>query len=163
MLGPPRYCPRRSHLPPGRLRYRGHPGGHPGSRPAFRPRRTAGTRTLRRTTLAEQLTIALALRISDDTVSRIESLSPGIRVISLAEAAGRNTPDEATRQRMIEAMAEVDVLVATSFLDAAYIEAAPKLRWWQVTNAGVDRLVADGLLHRGLAVTNVSGVSAPPM
>jgi phosphoglycerate dehydrogenase-like enzyme len=42
-------------------------------------------------------------------------------------------------------------------------EAAPKLRWIQLTSAGADRLLGSGFVESGITVTTVSGLHATPI
>src|SRR5690606_38652937 len=41
-----------------------------------------------------------------------------------------------------------------------FVDAAPNLKWFQVINAGVDRMAEQGLLTRGFTVTTASGLAA---
>ena len=42
-------------------------------------------------------------------------------------------------------------------------DAAPNLRWIQLTSAGADRLINSGFVEQGITVTTVSGLHATPI
>ena len=71
------------------------------------------------------------------------------------------TPDlpEGEFQRHV---AEAEVIFGLR-LPKNITEVAPKLKWVQVYGAGVDYLDGTGLLEKGVALTNSSGVNGPPI
>ena len=54
-------------------------------------------------------------------------------------------------------------MVGTNRLPVEYFDAAPNLRWFQAINAGLERLDRAGVLQRGFAVTNGSGLASAPI
>jgi D-2-hydroxyacid dehydrogenase (NADP+) len=66
------------------------------------------------------------------------------------------TPDE-----LAAAIGTADALIGGGALDAALLDAAPRLRWLQLPVAGVDALDLTPLVARDIVVTTFSGVTAP--
>ena len=110
--------------------------------------------------MTEPLTVALAFRIDDDQVARIEALDPRIRIINLSEISGRQAPEGAAKAAVLDRIAEAEVILGPSRIPIEYFDAATRLRWFQCVNAGIERMERDGLLRRGFAVTTAAGLAS---
>jgi D-2-hydroxyacid dehydrogenase (NADP+) len=99
--------------------------------------------------------------MDEETVAQIEAVDPAVRVVQLPQIGSQNTPDAETKAKLLALMEEVEILIGQSSVSPEYLLAAGNLKWFQVINAGVDRMAKEGLLSRGFAVTNVSGLTAP--
>jgi len=113
--------------------------------------------------VTEALPIALMVRFEASDIAAIEALDPRIQVLDFAEAMRGPGPDAETRASILPRLAEVEVMVGTNRLPVEYFDAAPALRWYQAMNAGLERLDRAGVLQRGFAVTNGSGLAAAPI
>lgn len=67
----------------------------------------------------------------------------------------------ATPEELAAAIGAADALIGGGALDAALLDAAPRLRWVQLPVAGVDGMDTAPLVARGIMVTTFSGVTAP--
>jgi phosphoglycerate dehydrogenase-like enzyme len=125
--------------------------------------------------------VLLTFALEDELVAQIAALDPRLDVRVLGQEARqlfrgqRAYPSEleaqTARRELQEAMSEAEVLFG--FWGAALMEMyptpeelrrnAPKLRWLQLTSAGVDRAARSGLLDGDLMVTSASGLHATPI
>ncbi len=120
--------------------------------------------------MPDTITVAVGFRVAPDVIGAIEGVDPRIRTVEIPELAqtmrfrpddkGLGTEDVA---RIKSQLAEADILFGHNTVAAEFLEAAPNLKWFQVINAGVERLAAEGMLNRGFAVTNASGLAAIPI
>lgn len=110
--------------------------------------------------MPDPLNIALAFRIDDDQVARIEALDPRVRVLKLSQISGQREPPEAVRATLLEQIAEAEVILGPNRIPIEYFDAATRLRWFQCINAGIERMEQRGLLRRGFAVTTAAGLAA---
>lgn len=108
----------------------------------------------------ESIPVGYAFRISDELQAEIAGLDSRIRLVNLAPLGKPTPPDEATRAALLDAVASVEVLVGTHLIPNDYFDAAEKLRWFQVINAGVDDLQARGLVGRQFSITTGAGIAA---
>lgn len=115
--------------------------------------------------------VVIAVNLDDAILARVRAIE-GAHVDVLSPAARRafyDTPappaidDPAVRREIDAALADADVVYAGNRLPPGLYERAPKLRWVQVMSAGVDRLLARGLVTDRVVVTNSSGVHPTPI
>lgn len=106
-----------------------------------------------------QVTVAVGFPVRDEVLEAIGRVDPRVRVVHLPGIARPGAPG-AGADEWKQQLAGADVLFGPTSIPREFIEAAPNLRWFQVINAGVDRLAQEGLLDRGFVVTNVSGLVA---
>jgi phosphoglycerate dehydrogenase-like enzyme len=125
--------------------------------------------------------VLITFALEDDLVRQIEAVDPRLDVRVLGQHARRlfrgerRYPSEleaqTARRELEEAMGEAEVLFG--FWGGPLIELyptpdvlrerAPKLRWLQLTSAGVDRAARSGLIESDFLVTNASGLHATPI
>ena len=110
--------------------------------------------------MPEPLNIALAFRIDDDQVARIEALDPRIHILKLSQISGRTEPIGAVKDSLMQQLAEAEVVLGPSRIPVEYFDAAQRLRWFQCINAGIERMEQGGLLRRGFAVTTAAGLAS---
>ncbi|MEO8538858.1 MAG: D-2-hydroxyacid dehydrogenase [bacterium] len=113
--------------------------------------------------MSDSLTIALMLRFDAESVAAIQAADSRIRLLDYGHVLRGTAPEGDDKQRLLASLADVEVMVGTNRLGIEYFDAAPRLRWFQAMNAGLERLDALGLLQRGFAVTNASGLNAAPI
>lgn len=113
--------------------------------------------------MPQHLTIALTVRFDDAGIDAIRAVDPRIQILDLAEHFRTGLPEAETKRAVLQALNDVEVLVGSNRLTTEYFDAAPNLRWFQVMNAGLERLDRQGILKRGFMVTNGSGLAAAPI
>ena len=127
------------------------------------------------------LSVLITFALEPELVRQIEEVDQRIAVRVLGQGARqlfrgqRRYPSEleaqTARRELEEAMAQAEVLFG--FWGAGLVELYPtpeslrrqalRLRWLQLTSAGVDRAARSGLLESGLLVTSASGLHATPI
>jgi phosphoglycerate dehydrogenase-like enzyme len=103
------------------------------------------------------------VRFAPEEVEAIRAVDRGVHVLDHGEAMRGAGPDAEAKQAILDSLADVEVMVGTNRLAVEYFDAAPNLRWFQAMNAGLERLDRAGILQRGFAVTNGSGLAAAPI
>ena len=68
-----------------------------------------------------------------------------------------------TPEALAGVLGDAVALIGGGALSADELAAAPELRWIQATSAGVEEFVGPALHERAIALTNFSGVGAPPI
>lgn len=114
--------------------------------------------------MTEPIRIATAIPLDDDVLAQIRAVSPRVELVPFQFRPPRTgDPGEEHLAEARAALAYAEILFAQTNIPAAVILAAPRLRWYQVTSAGVDRMAKEGLLGGPFTVTNVRGLAAPAM
>lgn len=111
--------------------------------------------------LAEPLRIALMTRFDEAGIAAIRQLDPRISVLDYGSVLRGTPPEGAAKDALLQTLSEVEIMVGSNRLEVEYFDAAPNLRWFQAMNAGLERLDRAGILQRGFAVTNGSGLASP--
>ena len=120
--------------------------------------------------MTEPITVAVGFKVSPDVIQAIEAVDSRIRTVEIPDLVqtARFRPDDKGLAdedvaRIKAQLAGADILFGHNTVSADFLGAATKLKWFQVINAGVERLADEGLLGRGFAVTNASGLAAIPI
>jgi phosphoglycerate dehydrogenase-like enzyme len=120
--------------------------------------------------VSETITVAVGFKVAPDVIAAIEAVDPRIRTVEIPELVQtvRFRPDDKGLSdedgaRIKSQLAEADILFGHNTVATEFLDAATNLKWFQVINAGVERLAADGALNRGFVVTNASGLAAVPI
>ena len=129
----------------------------------------------------KKICVLVSFALEPELVQQIADVDPQIEVIVLGQDARRlfrgqsKYPSEleakTARREFEEAMSAAEVLfgfwgpglIELYPTAAALHEAAPQLRWLQLTSAGLDRAARSGLIESDLMVTNASGLHATPI
>lgn len=109
--------------------------------------------------MADPLNITIAFRIDDESTARIQAVHPRIRIFHAGEMASRNVSDE-RKIEILAALADTEVLFGQNRTAVEYFDAAPRLKWFQAINAGIEGMDRAGLLTRGFTVTTAAGLAA---
>ena len=126
--------------------------------------------------------VVVALGIAPELLERIRGVDGRLRVRVLSRPQRqlyrggrplwvgyqeRPDPDdgdeEQARQSLLALLGEAEVLLTTPIVPPDLPQLAPRLRWLQLTSAGVDRLLESPLLRSGITVTTASGIHAIPI
>jgi phosphoglycerate dehydrogenase-like enzyme len=110
--------------------------------------------------MPEPLRIALMTRFDDAGKAAIESVDPRIELLDYGNVLRGEPPTAEDKARILASLADVEIMVGSNRLEVEYFDAAPQLRWFQAMNAGLERLDRAGVLRRGFAVTNASGLAS---
>ncbi len=129
--------------------------------------------------MEERVRVTLTLALADELLARITGLGPRLEVTTLSRAqrhayrggraiwAGYGEPpgpqdesEEEARRNLAAVLSRTEVLFTTPVIPEDILERAPRLRWVQLTSAGVDRLLDSPLLHSQVMVTTASGIHA---
>lgn len=130
-----------------------------------------------------KVTIVLTLGLRDELVEAVRQVSADkVEVVKLTSAqrkayrSGRTVwyayaedrrpdeePEEETKAALERILAETEVLFSTPIVPDDIVSRAPKLKWVQLTSAGVDRLLDSDLARSGVTITTASGIHAVPI
>ena len=111
----------------------------------------------------DTVNIIIATPVSEGARQRVKSISPRIVVKDISDLSRRDYQGD------LQARKELDSVLADA--EIAYgirtpvnlLARAPKLKWIQVTSAGVDRYLTDEFRQSKVMLTNASGVHATPI
>ena len=100
---------------------------------------------------------------NQETMRQISLVSPRIRVSDAsALAAAEFRGDNSVKEKLDAILAEADVIYGL-IPPRDLLARAPRLKWIQVTSAGVDRHRDTELWRSRITLTNVSGIHATPI
>ena len=112
----------------------------------------------------DPIPVVVSFPLTEQTRATIEGASPLVRIIDyptepIAPGSVRLPPtsDQA------RALAEAEVIFGSHLDPLEVHDAAPNLKWLQVLTAGLDELIAQGILERDFTITTMSGVGAVPI
>lgn len=142
----------------------------------------AGNDRYNRLSEMSELRVAVTLGLDDGLLAQMRAVDPSLRVTLLSRAqrrayrggrpvwAGYAEPpepetegEEEARKNLAALLAETEVIFTSPIIPPDIVSTAPKLRWVQLTSAGVDRLLDSDLLRSRVAVTTASGIHAVPI
>ena len=110
--------------------------------------------------MGEVITVVVGFPVREAVLDAIRAVDSRVRLVNLPGLSGGAPPSPEEAANWKADLAGARVLFGPTNISRDYLDAARGLEWWQVINAGVDRLARDGLLDRGFVVTNVSGLVA---
>ncbi len=135
----------------------------------------------------EPVRVVITLGLEEGLLERIHVVDPRLRVTVLSRGqrrayrggrpvwAGYNEPpepgeesEEEAQRKLDSILAEAEVVFTSPIIPPDIVARAPRLRWVQLTSAGVDRLLEEarlkpGLLGSDVTVTTASGIHAVPI
>lgn len=126
--------------------------------------------------------VVITLGLEEPLLERIRAVDPRVRATVLSREERRayrggrplwvgygegregDRPERpAGEEGLRRALAGAEVLFTPPLMPAHILTLAPRLRWVQLTSAGVDRLLEGELLRSGVTVTTASGIHAVPI
>jgi phosphoglycerate dehydrogenase-like enzyme len=126
--------------------------------------------------------VLLALGLPEDLVAAVRQVSPRLRVTSLSWVqrqvyrggrpvwyvyAEERRPEEETeeeaRVNLASILAQAEVLFTSTVIPSDIVGRAPRLRWVQLTAAGVEEMLDSELARSGVILTTASGIHAVPI
>ena len=101
--------------------------------------------------------------IDEENLNKIVAVSPRVTVRDIwALARADFKGDSAAKDELDIALADVEIIYCLR-LPRDLIARAPKLKWVQVSSAGVDRFLDDDFRRSSVILTNASGIHATPI
>jgi phosphoglycerate dehydrogenase-like enzyme len=132
--------------------------------------------------MPDKINVTLAIPVAPELAARIAAVDPRLNVTALTRAqrrvwregrplwAGYPEPpqaedesEEEARARLDAVLAETEVVLTNPVVPHDLLARAPRLRWLQLTSAGVDRLLDSPIVRSHLKVTTASGIHAVPI
>jgi phosphoglycerate dehydrogenase-like enzyme len=129
-----------------------------------------------------EVNVVLTLGLPEELVTAIGQVSSRLRVVSLSWAQRRlyrggrpvwwvyaeeREPREETEEEasasLTSILAEAEVLFTSTVIPPDIAGSAPKLRWVQITAAGVEGLLDSEFARSGVTLTSASGIHAVPI
>ncbi len=129
-----------------------------------------------------EVRVVLALGLPEHLIAAVRQVSPCLRVVSLSWAQRRlyrggrrvwwvyaeehppeDETEEEARANLAAILAEAEVLFTSTVIPPDMATRAPKLRWVQITAAGVEDLLDSELVRSCITLTSASGIHAVPI
>jgi D-2-hydroxyacid dehydrogenase (NADP+) len=107
--------------------------------------------------------VIIATPVSEEARQQIKSVSPQTIVKDVSDLSRRDYQgDLQARKELDEILAEAEVAYGIR-TPVNLLARAPKLKWIQVTSAGVDRYLTEEFNRSKIILTNASGIHATPI
>ena len=113
--------------------------------------------------MPQPLVIALTVRLAEADLAAIRAVDARIELRDYSHLFRAGLLAGEQKSEVLAGLSDAEIIVGSNRLTAEYFDAAPRLRWLQVMNAGLERLDRAGILHRGFTITNGSGLAAAPI
>jgi len=113
--------------------------------------------------IKKPLNIVITIPLDEALVRRITSISKQITVTSVFEIMYADMAGDAAAGRKLDAiLADAEIMYGFG-LPKDVVTRSPKLKWVQMTSAGVDRFLTDEVRSSSIIMTNVRGMHAVPI
>ena len=113
--------------------------------------------------LVDKVSIVLATPVSEAGQKVIRAVDPRVELRDISDLARRDYQgDEHAREEMNAILAGAEVVFGMR-TPMNLLARAPKLKWIQVTSAGVDRYLTEEFKKNPVMLTNASGIHATPI
>ena len=111
----------------------------------------------------DTVNVILATPASEEAKRAIKAVSPRINLFDVSDLSRRDYQgDLQARKELDNILAEAEISYGMR-IPTNLLARAPKLKWIQVTSAGVDRYLNDEFRRSPIILTNASGVHATPI
>ncbi len=111
----------------------------------------------------ESVNVLVTSRMEDECLRQIVSVSPKVKLTDVSDLSrAEYRGDSASKEKLDDLLAEAEVIFGAR-LPQSVIARAPKLKWIQVTSAGVNRFLDTEMVESPVIMTNVSGIHATPI
>ena len=109
------------------------------------------------------INVLFNLPLNEEMYHKITGVSPQIKLTNVSDLVTAEQKGDSSHEKELDALlAETEVYYGFR-LPPNIVGRAPKLKWLQVTSAGVDRLLNDEIWQSSVIITNVSGIHAVPI
>ena len=111
----------------------------------------------------DAINIVIASPFSPEAQDKVRAIDPRVKVTDITDLARRDYQGDLEARRELDAiLAETDIVYGMR-VPVNLLPRSPKLKWIQVTSAGVDRYLTDEFKKSSVMLTNVSGIHATPI
>jgi len=108
----------------------------------------------------EVVEVLVTTSLDEDCIQLITAISPKINLRNVSDfAAAEERGDFSSREQFDAYLAEAEIIYGSG-PPKNIIARAPKLKWIQTTNAGVDDFLNSDIIESSVIVTNTSGIHA---
>jgi D-2-hydroxyacid dehydrogenase (NADP+) len=109
------------------------------------------------------LNIVITIPLDEILVRRIIDIGQNITITSIFDVMYTDmTGDAAAKEKLDAILANAEIIYGFG-LPRDVVARSPKLKWVQMTSAGVDRFLTEELRQSNVIMTNVRGMHAAPM
>ncbi len=111
----------------------------------------------------ETINVVASGMMDEESLKRITDVSPRVKVTVVSNLFRKEMMGDASVKKELDAiLADAEVIVG--FVPTHNIvNRAPKLKWIQLTSAGVDRFINTEIQNSSIILTNASGIHAVPI
>jgi D-2-hydroxyacid dehydrogenase (NADP+) len=109
------------------------------------------------------LSIVITIPLDEILLRKIIDIGNYITITSIFEAMYADMAGDAAAKEKLDAILANAEIIYGFGLPKDVVARAPKLKWAQMTSAGVDRFLTDELRQSNIVMTNVRGMHAVPM
>lgn len=107
----------------------------------------------------EPVNVLVNDQITEDVIPRIEAVDPRIKVTHIGKLLSAELDGDAKATKVLDALLAETEVYAGMRIPARLLARAPRLKWVQVAQAGVDKVLLDEEFRNSpLMLTNVAGV-----
>jgi phosphoglycerate dehydrogenase-like enzyme len=107
----------------------------------------------------EPVNVLVNDQITEDVIPRIEAVDPRIKVTHIGKLLSAELDGDAEATKVLDALLAETEVYAGMRIPARLLARAPRLKWVQVAQAGVDKVLLDEEFRNSpLMLTNVAGV-----
>jgi len=130
--------------------------------------------------MGDPIEVTIAMPLDDDLVAKVRAASPAVNVTHLSRSqrfvyregrplwggyreppAPEDESEEEARAALASILGETEVLLTNQILPGNIVAMGPKLKWVQLTSAGVDSLIDHEIVRApAVTVTTASGIHA---
>jgi D-2-hydroxyacid dehydrogenase (NADP+) len=111
----------------------------------------------------KSINLVVTITLDDTSLRKITDISSRIKLNDASKLArAEQKGDTVARKQLDTLLAEAEVIYGFG-LPKSIIARAPKLKWVQMTSAGVERFIDDEFRQSSVIMTNVSGINAIPI
>lgn len=104
--------------------------------------------------------VLVTTSIDDECLRQIATINPKIKVKDVSDFTGAEKRGDFSSQEQFDALLAEAEIIYGSGPPKNVIARAPKLKWIQTTNAGVDDFLDSDIIRSSVIVTNTSGIHA---
>jgi D-2-hydroxyacid dehydrogenase (NADP+) len=109
----------------------------------------------------ESINVLVADQLAEDVLPRIRAVDPRIKVTHVGKLLTAESQGDREATRVLDGLLAEAEVYAGMRIPARLLSRSPRLKWVQVAQAGVDRILLDEEFRRSpILLTNVGGVHA---
>ncbi len=107
----------------------------------------------------EPINVLVTDQITEDVLPRIEAVDPRVKVTHIGKLLSAELAGDSEASRLMDALLAETEVYAGMRLPSRLLARAPRLKWVQIAQAGVDRILLDEEFRASpILLTNVGGI-----